>query len=102
MIDVVKRINELIVLKNWSLYELSNQTGISTNSIYDWSKQKTMPTLKNIIKICDVLGITLEYFFCGYNFNTTKEEKKFIDKWLMLNSEDQQLIIKLLQTLNIK
>lgn len=49
MINVTERIGELMVLKGWTAYELSNQTGISTNAIYDWFKVGAVPTLQNII-----------------------------------------------------
>lgn len=53
MINVTERINEFMALKGWTPYELSNQTGISTNAIYDWNKKGAVPTLQNIIKICE-------------------------------------------------
>lgn len=43
MINVTERINEFMALKGWTPYELSNQTGISTNAIYDWNKKGAVP-----------------------------------------------------------
>ena len=57
MINATERIGELMVLKGWTAYELSNQTGISTNAIYEWFKTGTVPTLQNIIKICENIRI---------------------------------------------
>ena len=34
--NVLERIKELMERKGWTCYELSMQTGISTNAIYDW------------------------------------------------------------------
>ena len=44
MINVVERITELMERKGWSSYELSAQTGISTNAIYDWFKIGAQPS----------------------------------------------------------
>ena len=49
MIDVVARIKELMEKKYWTSYELSAQTGISTNAIYDWFKAGAVPSLGNIL-----------------------------------------------------
>lgn len=65
MIDVIKRIKDLMEMRGWTCYELSAQTGISTNAIYDWFKIGAEPSLSNIVKICEAMGISLELFFCG-------------------------------------
>jgi len=101
MINVVERINELITLKGWSPYELSNQTGISTNAIYDWFKKGSMPTLQNIVKICDAMEISLERFFCGGNYKYTDEENKILQEWFSLSDLEKQTILKLMETFKI-
>ena len=101
MIDVVKRINDLLEIRNWSKYELANQTGISANSIYDWNKNKSLPTLKNIIKICDSMGISLEFFFCNGTYVHTDEERNIINNLMMLSVEDRELLIKFMVSLNM-
>ncbi len=78
MIDTVKRINELMDIKGWSAYELSNQTGISTNAIYDWNKIGAVPTLANIIKICDAMEISLEYFFATVVMRIRKKKTGYL------------------------
>ena len=67
MIDVVKRIKDLMEMRGWTCYELSAQTGISTNAIYDWFKIGAEPSLSNIVKICEAMGISLELFARGAN-----------------------------------
>ena len=58
MINVTERITELMNLKGWTPYELSNQTGISTNAIYDWFKIGATP--RNFLAVVMFLLI----FFC--------------------------------------
>ena len=101
MFNAVERINELMSKKGWTPYELSGQTGISTNAIYDWNKIGATPTLPNIIKICEAMGISLEYFFCGDGHQYTAEEKKILNKWVALSDLEKSTIMKLMETFKV-
>lgn len=101
MINVTERIDELMKLKGWTPYELSNQTGISTNAIYDWFKIGAVPTLQNILKICDAMEITLEQFFCGGNYKYTDEENEILKEWFALSDLEKQTILNLMETFKI-
>lgn len=101
MFNAVERINELMNRKGWTPYELSNQTGISTNAIYDWNKIGAIPSLPNIIKICEAMGITLEYFFCGGNYQPTAEENEALDKWVALSDLEKDIVMKLMGTFKV-
>ncbi len=100
MIDVVERIYELMRIKGWTAYELSNQTGISTNAIYDWYKAGATPTMHNIIKICEAMDITLEYFFCGGAYKYSEEENRLLTKWLALSEEQKRIVMDLIYSFN--
>ncbi len=101
MINVTERIKELMTLKGWSSYELSNQTGISTNAIYDWFKIGSMPTMQNIVRICEAMEISLEQFFCGGSYKYTEEENKILQDWFSLSDLEKQTILKLMETFKI-
>ena len=101
MINVTERITELMNLKGWTPYELSNQTGISTNAIYDWFKIGATPTLQNIIKICEAMEITLEQFFCGGNYKYSDEENAILKEWFTLSDLEKQAIFTLMETFKI-
>ena len=102
MINVVERITELMERKGWSSYELSAQTGISTNAIYDWFKIGAQPSLGNIVKICEVIDISLEQFFCGDNaYSLTDEENAIMTEWFALSDLEKQAILRLVDTFKI-
>lgn len=101
MINVTERIGELMVLKGWSAYELSNQTGISTNAIYDWFKVGAVPTLQNIIKICEAMEISLEQFFCGGDYKYTEEENEILKEWVGLSDLERSTLMNLIETFKI-
>ena len=101
MINATERIGELMVLKGWTAYELSNQTGISTNAIYDWFKIGAVPTLQNIIKICEAMEITLEQFFCGGDYKYTDEENEILKEWVGLSDLERSTLMNLIETFKI-
>ena len=101
MINVTERIKELMDLKGWTPYELSNQTDISTNAIYDWFKKGATPTLQNIIKICGAMEISLEQFFCGGNYQYTDEENAILKDWFTLSDLEKSAIMNLMETFKI-
>ena len=102
MINVVNRIKDLMDRKGWSCYELSVQTGISTNSIYDWFKIGSTPSMSNIARICEAMDISLEQFFCGEDrYKLTDEENKVLAEWFALTDLEKKAIFDLIETFNI-
>ncbi len=101
MIDLVKRINELASQKGWTGYELSKQTGISTNTVYDWQKGVT-PSLSNILKICEAMDITLEQFFCGIgSYRLTEDENRILREWMTLSDLEKKAILDMIEVFKI-
>ena len=101
MFNAAERINELMTLKGWTVYELSNQTGISNNAIHDWFKAGSTPTLQNIIRICEAMEIGLEQFFCGGNYQYTDEENAVLKDWFTLSELEKETILHLMETFKI-
>lgn len=101
MINATDRIKELMDMMGWSSYELSNQTGISTNAIYDWFKIGAAPTLPNIIKVCEAAGITIEQFFCGTKNFRAPDEEKILREWFSLSELEKETIRRMIETFQI-
>ncbi len=99
--NATERIKELMSLKGWTPYELSNQTGISTNAIYDWFKIGAEPTIQNIIKICEAMEITLAVFFCGGDYKYTEEENRMLQDWFAMSDLEKDTVMKLIETFKI-
>lgn len=64
---IVARIEELMLEKGISRYDLNENADIST-TIYQWKKNARRdatrtPSLKSIEKICKYLDVSLSYFF---------------------------------------
>ena len=102
MINLTERIKELMDKKKWTCYELSAQTGISTNAIYDWFKIGATPSLGNVVRICDAMGISLEQFFCGEtSYQLSAEEKEILERWFALSDLEKAEIMHLIETFRI-
>ncbi len=57
------RISSLRIKKGVSEYKMSLDLGHSKGYIQSISSGKTMPSLKELISICDYLGVSLKEFF---------------------------------------
>ncbi len=102
MIDIIERIQELMDKKGWSYYELAAQTGISTNSVYDWFKKGAMPSMGNIVKVCNAMEISLERFFCGDSgYQMSEEEQTIMNEWFGLSEFEKQTIFMLIESFQV-
>ncbi len=81
---IMAQIDYYLKKKGWTKYELTNQTALSSGTIYEWYNNHFAPSLKNIQTICEAFGISLSEFF-----STTKEEQlgAYEDKLFALCSQ---------------
>ena len=92
---IVERINELRVKKGWSQNELAQKIGLSANAVYHWYKTDAMPTLANVERICEVMGITVEQFFSGLGVpGEGSGDKSFLQEWQALSDQEKQAVVK--------
>lgn len=82
---ILKHIEELCAIRNWSRYTLSAKSGLSQSTISNLYKRTNQPTISTLYKICEAFEITMSQFF---------EPNKFIDL-----SEDQSEIVRIYGTL---
>ena len=64
-------------------------------------KKGAVPTLQNIIKICEAMEISLEQFFCGGNYRYTDEENAILKEWFALSDLEKDTILNLMETFKI-
>lgn len=63
MINVLERITKLRNQKNWSEYQLAEQSGLTQSTISSWYRKNLIPTVPSLERICLAFGITLSQFF---------------------------------------
>lgn len=63
--DIIDRINECLSKSGKTGAEMSRDIGLS-NSIYSqWNTKKTSPSNKNLVKIAEYLGVSVEFLKKG-------------------------------------
>ena len=66
MNDVLNRIQTLLNEREWTLYRLAKESGITYSSLSSLFKKDNQPTISTLEKICIGLNISLNEFFSNY------------------------------------
>lgn len=61
--NVLDRIVELRLERNWSEYQLSQYSGITQSTISAWYRKDTLPSIPSLQKICVAFNISMSEFF---------------------------------------
>ncbi|MBO5362919.1 MAG: helix-turn-helix transcriptional regulator, partial [Clostridia bacterium] len=61
--DVLKRINQLRLERNWSIYRLSVESNIPQSTLTNMFNRETLPSITTLECLCSAFGITLAEFF---------------------------------------
>lgn len=96
--DILKRIDDERIKRNWSEYTLAKNSDITQSTISTWYRKRLQPSVASIEKICKGLGISLSEFFneessCIY---LTPQQNEILDLWDSLTSIQRESIINLL------
>lgn len=101
MLDVIERIKELTCLRNWTEYRLRKESGLATSTIGNIFYRGSVPSISTLESICDAFGISLCQFFAEDDFIApTKEQRKLLDKWALLSSEQRKAVLELIDKMN--
>jgi len=95
MFEVVKRIEELRKERDWSIYKLAIESGLTQQTIHAWydSKKSSIPSIATLETVCKALDITLSEFFAEGNLiEVTLEMEKLHKKLNILSDDDRTLI----------
>ena len=100
--DIHARILELIKKKGWSLYKLSEKTGIHKTTVYDWYNDKHFtPDRKSIELVCAALNISLTEFYSGIDENELSgEQVLLLELFAKVPSDKRKVVFDLLRSLS--
>lgn len=92
--DVIKKIDELKNERGWSDYTLASKSGLSSSTIANMHRRKTVPSVATLGMICSAFGITLAQFFNEDNdcIPVDDEQAEFIKKWTMLTDKQKKIV----------
>lgn len=101
MIDVLERITYYRTLKNWTEYQLAEESGLTQSTISSWYRKNIVPSIPSLEKICTAFGISLSQFFSteADNFSLTSQQKELIREAGRLTKIQQTALIEFFKTL---
>ena len=96
--DIVRRINDFLGLKDWSARRLALESGIPKTVIYRILAHEISPTFEHIEKICSAFNVTVEEFFC-VSFTAKADETILLDIYRKLNKDERKAFYLLIETI---
>jgi transcriptional regulator with XRE-family HTH domain len=96
--DINKKILALCYERNWSVYDLANESLITQSTLASMFNRGTPPKIETLQCLCDAFGITLAQFFLEDEETEilTQKEKELIALFRKLPETKQQALIDLL------
>lgn len=88
-----ERIKNLREQRGWSEYRLAKEAGFEQSTLKVIKKEKHMPSLYTIEKICFAFGITISDFFDDEVFGHSKNKPLFISLWMKLSPLDKEKVL---------
>lgn len=94
-VKVIKqRITELCKQKKWSYYRLAKEAGFQQSTLKPILKERNLPNLYTLQKICTALDISLSDFFRSDLFNyDTRSDNSYNELWNQLSSNEKEKVL---------
>lgn len=86
------RIRELRKSKNYTINALAKKIGIRRESLSNFERNVSTPSLQTLKRICDELNVTLAEFFSFENDILTPQQKKLLKNIDALSAEQLKLL----------
>lgn len=101
MINVLERIEQMRLSRNWTEYELSKRAELPQTTINTWYRKQQVPTLHSLEKLSEAFGVTLSELLADGNapMAITETDQKYLQLFHCLRQDQQQALIKFLETL---
>ncbi len=86
--------------RNWSEYQLAQNSGIPQSTISTWYRKNMQPSVASLEKICQGLGITLGEFFSETEaVELSEDQKQILDRWSALRKDQKEALLTLVDSL---
>ncbi len=98
--DIIKKLNELRLERNMSVYRLAEVSGINQSTLANTFSRGTIPSISNLEAMCEGLGITLSQFFSS-NEGTilmTQKEIEIFKKYKKLPPDLKEIVEDLISS----
>lgn len=101
MINVLERITYYRTQRNWSEYQLAEESGLPQSTISSWYRKNILPSISSLEKVCSAFNISLSQFFStdDDNFSLTLRQKELLKVAGRLTDSQLAALIEFFKTL---
>ena len=103
ILDARERIQQLMQERNWTIYRLAKESGLSQTTISNIFKSNNEPSIPTLKRLCDAFGITMSQFFRGTgdygDYAVSEEQQELIKDWTLLSDTQRQPLSGLIKTM---
>ena len=98
--NVLKKINKMRLDRNWSIYRLSVESGISQSTLTNMFNRETLPSITTLECICSAFGITMSEFFRDNEEKNFTSDSEFITLYNSANDEVKKSVLTILKEIS--
>ena len=97
--DILSKLKTIIDAKGLSINKVTELSGLSENTIYNWYNKGAEPSIHALNAVCGVLGISIasllsdEFDDKCYTYN----EHEFLKRYRALSVKKQELLLQLIK-----
>lgn len=93
--EVTDRLNEILRERKLSIFKLTEMSGLSENTIYNWYRG-SVPTVYALQCVCEALDITLGEFFKDDKLTVaTIQEQKMLKQFKTFSYKQRKALLDL-------
>ena len=102
--DVLNKISVLRERRSWTIWKLSEESGVDQSTISAWYKKGRSPSVSSLEKICDAFNITMSQFFSDGDspVTLTSDQQEMLENWSALNKKQKEIILILIKNIPTK
>lgn len=101
MKELLDKIEKARKEKGLSIYKLTELSGLSENTIYNWYNKNSKPTIYALQAVCNVLDVSLASFFSNNeNATLSEQEETLIYGFRRLSTNQKKLFLQVLNEFN--
>ncbi len=97
--DVIEKIDKLRKERNWSVYTLALEAGVTQSTLATMYQRKTPPKIETLQLVCEAFGITLSQFFLEEEKIEilSAKEKELLTAYRKLSENKQNALLNLIR-----
>lgn len=100
--EILEKITQLRMSRNWSEYQLAEKSGLSQSTISSWYHKNLLPSIPSLQCICNAFGISLSQFFLDEGDSTVllnEQQIRLIQASARLTPAQLSALLHFLETL---